>query len=82
MPKEKIKRHAVSLGAVVQRLNRHLDAKDHIVRAPRGRGPRKDGTYFIVDLKNGTVVAAGLTTKQLEKLARQHGVLADWEEMR
>jgi hypothetical protein len=82
MPKEKTKRHAVSLGAVVQRLNRRLGKEDHIVRAPRGRGPRKDGAYFIVDFKSGTVVAKGLTAAQLEKLARQRGVLSDWEEMR
>jgi len=81
MPKEKTKRHAVSLGAVVQRLNRRLGKEDHIVRAPRGRGPRKDGTYFIVDLRRGTVVAEGLTTQQLEKIARENGVLQACEEM-
>jgi hypothetical protein len=75
-------RHGVTLSAVVQRLNRHLDKKDHIVRAPRGRGPRKDGTYFIVDFKSNKIVAEGLTAAVLEKLARQRGVLADWEEVR
>jgi len=81
MPKENTKRHAVSLGAMVQRLNRRLGQQDHIVRAPRGRG-RRHRTYFIVDFKHNTVVAEGLTAAQLENIAREHGVLADWEEVR
>ena len=78
-------RHAVTLSAVVQRLNRCLGKEDHIVRTPRGAPPKhgsRERTYFIVDAKNKTVIAAGLTVAQLEKLARQRGVLADWEEVR
>jgi hypothetical protein len=77
MPRDKsAKRHGVTLNAVIQRLNRYLDRKDHIVRAPRGRG-HGERTYFIVDSKHNAIVANGLTAAQLEKLARQHGVLAD-----
>jgi hypothetical protein len=79
---KKIKRHGVSLSGLVQRLNRHLDKEDHIVRAPRGRGPRKDGTFFIVDSRHNTVVAGGLTAAQLEKYARRNGVLQAWEEVK
>jgi hypothetical protein len=73
-----VKRHAVSLSAVVQRLNRHLDAEDQIVRAPRGRG-RGERTFFLVDRKKGAVVVDGLTPAKLEELARKLKVISDWE---
>src|SRR5262249_17409177 len=82
MAKAAVKRHTVTLSAVVQRLNRHIAKRDHIVRSPRGRGPRKDGTYFIVDFNRGRIVAEGLTTAQVEKLARELGCLEAWEEVR
>jgi hypothetical protein len=74
----------VTMRAVFQRLNRVLAKEDRIVKAPRGRvsAPAAEaGTYFIVDLRRDAVVASGVTAERLEKMARDKGVLAAWEEV-
>jgi hypothetical protein len=73
---------AVQLTALIQRLNRQLKAKDqYALYTPRGRGGRGERTYFIVDLRNNTVVADKMTTAKLENMARELGVLKAWEEL-
>jgi hypothetical protein len=81
MGKAKVRRHGVTLDATVARMNRHLAAKDHIIRAPRGRRWHGERTYFIVDINHGTVVAEGLTAEKIEKIARANGLLQPWEEV-
>ena len=79
-----VRRVPVSLRAVFQRLNRALAKEGRVVKAPRGRvaAPAAEaGTYFIVDLERGAMVASGITAERLVKMAREKGALAAWEEV-
>jgi hypothetical protein len=78
MTKAKTAKRSVSVVALVQRFNRRVP--ERLVRTPRGKG-RRDKSFFVVDVKRNVVVADKLTLKQLEAIARQHGILADWEEV-
>jgi hypothetical protein len=82
MPETKT-RVAISFDALLQRLNRHLRAKEqYALHTPRGRGGRRgERKYFIVDLKNNTLVAHDLTPAKLEEMARKEGVMKGWEEL-
>lgn len=70
MPK-KLHKMPVSLKAVMARINRKLAADDEQLRAVRG-----SGNYFIVNTKINSVTRYNV---DLEKLARELGVLKEWE---
>lgn len=73
---------SVSVRALTQRLNRRLAQDDQAVRSPRGRASRSQwGDYFIVNKRTRGVVDYKLTPKKLEAMARELGVLAEWEEL-
>jgi hypothetical protein len=52
------------------------------VWSPRGRASRSQrGDYFIVNRRTRGVVDCKLTPKKLEAMARELGVLDEWEEL-
>jgi hypothetical protein len=68
---------------MLQRLIRRLIKDDRTIHSPKGRAERTTlGDYYVVDLKKNIVVETKLTPEKLEGMARQQGVLADWEEVR
>ena len=70
------------LRAVLRRLNRSLRREKSLeVHAPRGRGPHTDA-FFIVSTTTGFVVEENVTAARIEEMARQHSVVANWEEVR
>jgi hypothetical protein len=73
----------VSLEALIQRLIRQLIKGGKTIRSPRGRADRSTlGDYYLLDKDKNAVVEARLTPKRIVAMAREHGVLADWEEVR
>jgi hypothetical protein len=78
MMKAKPKKVPVSARALLQRVNRKLDADGEIVKRTRdGSRARVDmGEYFVVDTAVG---GARATNIDLESYARELGVMADWE---
>jgi hypothetical protein len=70
----------ITLRAMLQRLNRALEEKRQVVRAPRGRGPH-DGEYFILDTRRKVAVAANLSVRDLEEMAHEAGAIQPWEEV-
>jgi hypothetical protein len=70
----------ISFRAMYQRLNRALEKKNQIVRAPRGRGPHSGG-YCVVDTERDVAVAADLSAEKLEEMARKIGAISGWEEV-
>jgi hypothetical protein len=62
---------AVTMKAMVQRLNRRLERDSKVLRSPRGDVDRsRFGNYFIVDTIRNVVVHAKLSPRQLEETAR------------
>ena len=78
MSKTKMRRVAVTLRAVLQRLNRALEKEGKVIKAPRGRGPHLG--RFVVDTKRGEVVAIDLDATKLVAMARAVGVVKPWEQ--
>jgi hypothetical protein len=77
------RRVEVSFVAMFQRLQRHLKKEHQMIRSPRGRAERDGlGDYYILDTYQNSVVDHKLTPKRIEEMARQRGVLAEWEEVR
>jgi hypothetical protein len=68
----------VSMGGVVQRINRALKAKQKALRVARDRWRSDLGTYYIVDYNQNTIVE---THVDLEVLARELGALHAWERL-
>ena len=73
----KTKGVAVTLRAVLQRLNRVLEKEGKAIKAPRGRGSNLG--RFLVDTKRGEVVAIDLDATKLVAMARAVGVVKPWE---
>jgi hypothetical protein len=71
----------VTFRSVLQRVNRALEKSSKAIKAPRGRADRAQlGDHFMVVGDN--VTETHLTTEQIEQMARDLKVLADWEEVR
>lgn len=63
--------------ALIQRINRRLATDNEVLKAARGaRMQQEVGDYYIVDLSRNAVTR---TSANPEKLARELGVLKDWE---
>ena len=68
---------AVSMRAVIQRLNRKLHADDEMVRASRGaRALQELGEFYVVDTRINGVRCSNVDP---EDMARELGVLKAWE---
>ena len=77
MAKAKAMKAPVTVRAVVQRINRKLAHNDEMLRVTRGRQMQQEcGDYHIVDFGMKAVVNKDVDPV---KLARELGVLADWE---
>ena len=74
------RRVAVTLRALLQRLNRKMEKEGKIIKAPRGRGPHHG--HFVIDKKRGEVVTIDLDEEKLVAMARAVGVIEPWEEVR
>jgi len=75
----KKERVAVSMRALVQRINRHLKENDEIMKSPRGRRMRWDvGDFYVIDAKRNFVVSKDVDP---EALGRELGVLKPWEKV-
>jgi hypothetical protein len=78
----KSKRVPVTERAVMQRINRKFRSEGgplgREVKKTRGKAKDEIGDFYILDAQRG-----GVTTRfvNLEKLARELGVLADWEHL-
>jgi hypothetical protein len=73
----------VTLEALIQRLIRQLIKNGKTICSPRGRADRSQlGDYYLLDKDRNVVVEPKLTAKRIVALAKAHGVLADWEEVR
>jgi hypothetical protein len=79
MQNEKARKVAVNLTALVQRIN-HALAKDGKVMK-KARGPSELGRY-VLDTNRNVVIDHAMTPQRIERLARDLGVLADFEEVR
>jgi hypothetical protein len=70
----------VTIRAVTQRLNRRLKSEYLVLTATRGDQQREQfGDYFLLNFRKKTVVRTHI---DLELLARDWGVLQDWEKMK
>jgi len=77
-----VRRAAVTMRAMLQRLNRRLAKEHKMVKRPRGRGDNPHlGRFFVVDTSSKLVVDTKVSPKRLEEMARQLGCLAAWEEV-
>lgn len=77
MTKTKAMKAPVSVRAIVQRINRKLAHNDEKLRVTRGQRMQQEcGDYHIVDFSMNAVVNKDVDP---EKLARNLGVLRDWE---
>jgi hypothetical protein len=71
--------------SMLARLNRHLAKENQEVKPVRLRNAADraaSGAYFIIDTKKNAAIATHLSTADIEKMAREAGVLEDWEEVR
>jgi len=77
-------RHAqVTFTAVIQRLNRKLEKEKKAIRSPRGRTDRSTlGDFYLLDTTSNLIVDMKLTPKGIEEMARERGVLAEWEKVK
>jgi hypothetical protein len=76
-PSPKPKTLPLSWIALMRRINRHLEKDQKTIVKLRAR----DG-YFMIDLKKEEVASPKLSTKGVEKLARQLQLIEPWEEVR
>jgi hypothetical protein len=76
----RVLRRPVKLRSMLQRLQRSLKAEGQHLYAPRGRG-RTPRTWYIVDSDRDRLVADNLEATDLERIARERGVLRVWEVM-
>lgn len=73
----KLRKVPVTLRAVIQRINRKLAPDNEVLKAARGaRMQQEVGDYYIVDFSKNAVTRMDADP---EKLARELGVLKDWE---
>jgi hypothetical protein len=71
----------VSWRTLTQRLNRRLKRDHQQLMSPRGRSDRGQlGDYFTVS--HGRIAATHVTPETIETMARDLGVLRQWEEVR
>ena len=63
--------------ALIQRINRRLEAEGEILKVARGERQRQEvGDYWILDFQKNSIVA---TNVDLEVLAREVDALQPWE---
>lgn len=77
---QKKMRVAVSVHAVMARFARKLKVEGKKIKAPRGR--YGGGFHYIVDTRSREIVATDLDETKLLEMARESGVIADWEEVK
>lgn len=73
----KLRKVPITMRALIQRINRKLADDDDVLKVARGEKMRQDaGDFYIVNTRLN-----GLTGKDVdpEKLARELGLLKDWE---
>lgn len=74
---KQLRKMPVTTKAVIARINRKLAVDNEQLRATRGMQMKLDcGDYYIVDFKRNFVVRPNVDP---ETLARELGVLKDWE---
>ncbi len=70
----------VSMRALIQRINRKLKPELEALKITRGNQWRPElGDYYVVDLNRNSIIRKDVDP---EKIARELGVLRDWEEVR
>ena len=80
MPRQQPDKEPVSLGAVLQRINRKLEPDHEKLKPARSiRIMEQVGKYYIVNTSSNGVIHKDV---DVEKYAREAGVLKDWEEVR
>ena len=53
------------------------------IRSPRGRTDRSTlGDFYLLDTTSNLIVDMKLTPKGIEEMARERGVLAEWEKVK
>ena len=67
----------LSWHGLMLRLNRHLAKEGKSLRKMRSRDD-----YFVLDTERDVVTETRLTATTIEKMARDLGVIAKWEEVR
>jgi hypothetical protein len=73
----------VTFTAVIHRLNRKLEKEKKAIRSPRGRTDRSTlGDFYLLDTTSNLIVDMKLTPKGIEEMARERGVLAEWEKVK
>jgi hypothetical protein len=77
MTTETRQRVAVSMKALMARINRKLAHEDEMLKATRGERYRHDlGDYYVIGIRVGGVNASHVDP---EELGREIGVLKPWE---
>jgi hypothetical protein len=79
MAKAKPRKVDVTMRSVIQRINRKLAADNEVLRVAKGERVRLQvGHYFVLDLEIGGILHQDVDP---EALARELGVLRDYEEV-
>jgi hypothetical protein len=73
-----ILRRPVTLGSILQRLQRSLKTDSQHLYRGRGSAPR---SWYIVDSERNRLVATDLKAADLERIARERGAMKEWEEL-
>ena len=80
MPRQQPDKVPVSLGAVLQRINRKLKDDGQKLKPARSvRMMQEVGAYYVLDTSSNGILHKGVN---VEKFAREAGVLEPWEEVR
>ena len=74
----KATRVPVTTRAIIQRINRKLRREDKMLKKPRGAWTYDLGDYYIVDIRRNLLDDVRVDP---ETLARELGVLQDYEEV-
>jgi hypothetical protein len=71
----------ISERALLQRLNRKLNAEGEIVKKtrPNSKSHTTLGDYYLLDVNKNFVVQLNLTASDLETMGRKNKVLNPWE---
>lgn len=78
-PRAAGQRVPVGLRALTARINRHLKSEGRVLKRARGLSAATDlGEHYLVDLHRNRVAAKHV---DIEGLARELKLLADWEEL-
>ena len=71
----------VTTRALIQRINRALAKEDEMLRKSSKRAVADLGEYYIVDVSRNAVGRHGFNHGDLEPLARELGVMSDFEKL-